>query len=115
MDNLNLIKLQKIVGQSLERTGYRNFLIAISGGADSLLLLTIINKLKDILKFNIRAIHINHGIVDNSKIMQERCVEICNSYGIEIILKTLKTSKQSNLEEYLRTERYKYIFRISFN
>ena len=111
MDNLNLIDLQKSVGQSLERTGYRNFIIAISGGADSLLLLTIINKLKDFYKFNIRAIHINHNIVDNSKIMEKRCVEICNSYEIEIIVKKLKTSKENNLEEYLRTKRYKFIFK----
>ena len=111
MDNLNLIDLQKLVGQSLERTGYRNFLIAISGGADSLLLLTIINKLKDLHKFNIRAIHINHNVVNNSKLMERHCVEICNSYKTEIVLKNLKTSKESNLEEHLRTERYKLIFK----
>ena len=47
MDNLNLINVKKKVHQSLKNTGYNNFLLAISGGADSLFLLKIIHELSN--------------------------------------------------------------------
>lgn len=39
-----------------------NIIIGLSGGADSVCLLWILNKIKDILGCNLYAIHINHGL-----------------------------------------------------
>ena len=53
MDNLNLIKVKKKVHQSLKNTGYKNFLLAISGGPDSLFLLKIVHELSNDYDYNI--------------------------------------------------------------
>ena len=57
MDNLNLIKVKKKVHQSLKNTGYKNFLLAISGGPDSLFLLKMVHELSNDYDYSIRAIH----------------------------------------------------------
>ena len=70
MDNLNLTKIREKVYQSLKNTGCSNFLLAISGGSDSLFLLRVIYELSNRYKYNIRAIHINHNFSLNSENMQ---------------------------------------------
>ena len=65
MDNLNLIKVKRKVYQSLKNTGYNNFLLAISGGPDSLFLLKMIHELSHEYDYNIRAIHVNHNFSPN--------------------------------------------------
>ena len=70
MDNLNLIKVKKKVYQSLKNTGYNNFLLAISGGSDSLFLLKIIHEISNHHDYSIRAIHVNHNFSPNSGDME---------------------------------------------
>ena len=69
MDNLNLIKVKKKVYQSLKNTGYNNFLLAISGGPDSLFLLKMIHELSNEHDYRIRAIHVNHNFSPNSGVL----------------------------------------------
>ena len=45
MGNLNLTNIKAVVHESLEKTGYKNYLVAVSGGSDSILLLKILNDL----------------------------------------------------------------------
>ena len=74
MDNLNLIKVKKKVYQSLKNTGYNNFLLAISGGPDSLFLLKMVHELSNEHDYSIRAIHVNHNFSPNSGDMENYCV-----------------------------------------
>ena len=110
MDNLNLIKVKKKVHQSLKSTDCNNFLIAISGGLDSLFLLRVIHELSSEHKYNIRAIHINHNFSSNSKHMENYCIDACKKYGVEIIIQNLNSTVKSNIEDHLRDQRYKNIF-----
>ena len=110
MDNLNLTKIKKKVYQSLKNTGCSNFLLAISGGPDSLFLLRVIHELSNVHGYNIRAIHVNHNFSLNSEHMENCCVNACKEYGVEIVIKNLNSTVQSNIEDYLRSQRYIKIF-----
>ena len=66
MDNLNLPKAKQLVNNLLNKSKHKDFLIGISGGIDSLVLLSLINELKLTYDYNFRAIHINHNFSSNS-------------------------------------------------
>ena len=112
MDNLNLIKVKKKVHQSLKNTGCDNFLLAISGGSDSLFLLKVIHELSNEYKYNIRAVHVNHNFSLNSRHMENYCVHACNEYDIEIVVKNLNCNVKTNIEDHLRDQRYRKIFTV---
>ena len=110
MDNLNLIKVKKKVHQSLKNTGYKNFLLAISGGLDSLLLLKIVHELSNEYDYSIRAIHVNHNFSPNSGDMENYCVNACAEHDVELVIKNLNSNTKSNIEDHLRDQRYREIF-----
>ena len=110
MDNLNLIKVKKKVYQSLKKTGCNNFLLAISGGSDSLFLLKMIHELSNEYDYTIRAIHVNHNFSPNSGDMENYCVKACKEYDVELVIKNLNSNIKSNIEDHLRAQRYKEIF-----
>ena len=112
MDNLNLIKIKKKVYQSLKNTGYNNFLLAISGGADSLFLLKIIHELSNEYDYTIRAIHVNHNFSPNSGDIENYCVNACKEYDVELVIKNLNCNTKSNIEDHLRDQRYREIFTV---
>ena len=70
MVSLSLNNLKNIVSKTLKQTRLRKFLVAISGGSDSLTLLAIINELKLRDGITVRAIHINHNVSDNNLEME---------------------------------------------
>ena len=82
------------------------FCIAFSGGMDSTVLLHVMKNIID-EKSQIRAIHINHNIVDNSKVWTKTCKSICKNFGIDIEIISLEvTHKGYGLEAAARDERY---------
>ena len=110
MDSLNHNHLREIVLNSLLQSKKNKFLVAISGGIDSILLLNIINEINKNNKFEIRAIHINHNLSKNSDDMNQHCIEVCDKLNINLIVKKIDRLECSNLEEELRNKRYKLIF-----
>ena len=73
MDNLNLSILKETFEKTLQDTNKINFLLAISGGIDSMLLLKIAKLIQDDTCFNFRAIHINHNFSSNAEEMERHC------------------------------------------
>ena len=106
MGNSNLNNIKEKVQQSLEKTGSKNYLVAISGGSDSMLLLKILYELSNEYEYKIRAIHINHNISSNSDEMEKHCIDICSRYNIEIIIKNISITPKNNIEDNLRNLRY---------
>ncbi len=111
MGNLNLTNIKEKVYQSLEKTGYKNYLVAVSGGSDSILLLKILNDLSNEYKYKIRAIHINHNISNNSYEMEKYCIDACRRFNVEIIIKNISVIPKKNIEDVLRNQRYEEIFK----
>ena len=110
MDNLNQANLETHLEQTLSKINCKNFLVAISGGPDSMLLLNMINQIQHKHSYNIRAIHINHNFSENSKDMESLCIDFCKNEGIELIIKNIYLSQMTNIEENLRNKRYESIF-----
>jgi tRNA(Ile)-lysidine synthase len=83
------------------------FCVAFSGGMDSTVLLHVMKNIID-EKSQIRAIHINHNIVDNSKVWTKTCKSICKNFGIDIEIISLEVTHNGyGLEAAARDERYK--------
>lgn len=90
------------------------FCIAFSGGMDSTVLLHVMKNIID-EKSQIRAIHINHNIVDNSKVWTRTCKSICKNFGIDIEIISLEVTHNGyGLEAAARDERYKKLKEILY-
>ena len=90
------------------------FCIAFSGGMDSTVLLHVMKNIID-EKSQIRAIHINHNIVDNSKVWTKTCKSICKNFGIDIEIISLEVTHNGyGLEAAARDERYEKLKEILY-
>ena len=87
-------------------------IVGLSGGADSVVLLHVLNTLKDKMKFTLRAVHVNHMIRGEESIRDQNfSVELCKKMGIEIDViqkdcPAFAKSHKLSLEESARTLRY---------
>ena len=60
-------------------------IIGLSGGADSVCLLNILNGLKEQYGITLYAVHVNHGIRGEQADEDERfSIELCRKWGIEM-------------------------------
>ena len=110
MDNLNLRVLKENFKKTLQKTNKTNFLLALSGGIDSMLLLKLATLVNNDKSFNFRAIHINHHHSSNAKEMENHCLDICHAYSINLTVNNIHLSSDNNIEEKLRNKRYESFF-----
>jgi len=80
--------------------------LAFSGGIDSIVLLHILLKYKE--QYKIILWHINHGLQDCAKSMQDFARNQAHQFGLELRLDKLNMdSSESNLEAKARDHRYR--------
>ena len=95
-------------------------IVAVSGGPDSMTLLSILLSLKEEYNIKIIVAHINHGIRENAKIDEEYVKKFCKDNNIELYIKKAdvkqiaKDNKQG-LEEAGRCVRYEFFGEIMRN
>jgi len=63
--------------------------LGLSGGVDSVALLSILLELAPTLKFSLRAVHVNHGISPNAARWAEFCAELCAGFRVPLQLETV--------------------------
>ena len=114
MDNLNLRVLKENFKKTLQKTNKTDFLLALSGGIDSMLLLKIATLVNNDKSFNFRAIHINHNHSSNAKEMEKHCSDVCQEYNINLTVKNVHLLSDKNIEEQLRNKRYESFFNHMF-
>ncbi|HSW93180.1 MAG TPA: tRNA lysidine(34) synthetase TilS [Gammaproteobacteria bacterium] len=84
-----------------------NYLLAYSGGLDSHVLLHVFATLRQTEPFQLRAIHIHHGIHPCADQWANHCKKICDQLQTDYFQQTIKPfSDRLNLEEKLRQFRY---------
>ncbi len=91
---------------------------ALSGGADSMALLSALYELRDELGIELYAAHLNHSIRGTDADMDEEFVKsFCQSLGVELFVKKcniplISQKEHIGEEECGRRERYKFFFEI---
>ena len=82
--------------------------LALSGGLDSCVLLHLLVQLRPQLPFELRAIHVHHGLQHQADSWQNFCEELCNGYDIPLksVHLTLNVDSGESLEAVAREARY---------
>ena len=98
--------IEAIISKEINSLVSRKFLLAFSGGVDSVVLLDLlVNSLKE--SDQLRVIHINHNLNQYSDNWAQFSREICEKYGLPLIYATVKPKRQGKgLEAEARTLRY---------
>ena len=97
---------------SLLDSSVRTVAVGLSGGADSVCLLDVLNRLKDEYSFTLKAVHVNHKIRGDEAERDELFVkELCRKKGIELLvfskdIPALAKERRLSLEECGRQVRY---------
>ncbi|WP_233116243.1 tRNA lysidine(34) synthetase TilS [Aggregatibacter actinomycetemcomitans] len=86
------------------------FLIGFSGGLDSTALLTLFAKYRENRPhFQLRAIHIHHGLSPNADAWTAHCQQICRQLNIPLLIQPVKVRLQNGIEAGAREARYEAI------
>lgn len=104
--------LQVIREHNLIKIG-DSIVIGVSGGPDSIALLSILQEIQKDIEFKIYVAHVNHLIRKEAILDQEYVEEYCKNNNIECFVKQIdvqKLAKQQKIgtEEAGRNERYKF-------
>ena len=82
--------------------------VALSGGMDSVVLLDAVVQLKTILRLDVHAIHVHHGLSPNADSWAAFCAEVCTAH--RVVLTTVKVHidqhSPAGLEGAARAARY---------
>lgn len=87
----------------------KDFLIALSGGVDSVVLLHQFVQLNASQEINIRAIHIHHGLSPNADQWVTFCKQLCHELHIPLEVKYVQVSGKNGIEASAREARYQAI------
>lgn len=87
--------------------GKLNLIVAYSGGLDSQVLLEMLVELRDVRHFNLRAIHIHHGIHPRADEWAAFCEARCESLGVPLDTRTVVVApRKTGVEAAARNARY---------
>lgn len=88
-------------------SGFRQLLIAFSGGLDSTVLLHTVARLRQQQDISVRAVHIHHGISRYADQWAEHCHSVCKSLDIPLIVERVTLSREGlGTEAAARQARY---------
>src|SRR2546430_2957677 len=88
--------------------------LGLSGGLDSVALLSILVGLAPALRFSLRAVHVNHGISPNAARWAEFCSGLCARLEVPLQLETVDIAphRDLGLEGAARRSRYEAFARV---
>ena len=115
---MNKTFIQTIEKYKLLQNGDK-VIVALSGGADSVTLLDMLNSVKEIYNLTIYASHINHGLRGEEADRDENfCKILCKKYNTELFVKKADIkilAKEQKISEELcgRNVRYSYFEELS--
>jgi len=103
----NFLQTLVIPGQTL--------VIALSGGLDSRVLLHLLASLQKKLGYQLRAVHVHHGLSPNAEQWAQFCRTICHEVAVPIDVMYVKVAQDSGLgiEAAARNARYQALFENS--
>lgn len=72
----------------------KTYWVAFSGGMDSTVLLHLLVEMKKAIPFELRAVHIHHGLSSAADQWARQCAEQCQRWGIELIIQKVNARSQ---------------------
>ncbi|MDO4698054.1 MAG: tRNA lysidine(34) synthetase TilS [Pasteurellaceae bacterium] len=87
----------------------KHFLIGLSGGVDSVVLLHLFKQLQAEQHLHLRAVHIHHGLSPSADHWAAFCQSLCEQWQIPLIVRRVKVEGSQGLEANARTARYQAI------
>lgn len=78
--------------------------VALSGGLDSTVLLHLLAAMTD--RPALRAIHVHHGLQPVADAWPEHCQRLCDSLGVELLVRHVTVEEGASLEQAARNARY---------
>lgn len=96
----------------------RHWILAVSGGVDSMVMLTVLSKLISALDLRLSVVHIHHGPSADTSISDFRhkaraCVqERCEQLAVEFLTNTIAPEMELASEQDFRDFRYQQIFQF---
>lgn len=111
------MKLEDKVRESnLIEAGDR-IVIGVSGGADSVSLLSILAKLKDEFNLALFVVHINHSLREEADYEEEYVRSLASNFGAEFFSKKVDINKlveleKKSTEEVARNVRYEFFYEV---
>ena len=113
MDNNFIDKVLSAIAKNKMLDGAERVCVALSGGADSVSLLTALCSVKDDFGVDVCACHLNHGLRGEESDSDEQfCRELCGSMEVPLYAKKIDVSaavqKHESVEEAARKARYEF-------
>ncbi len=100
-------ELLNTVRASYERIGApKRILLALSGGADSVFLFRVLVELQHVLSYQLRCIHVNHGLRAEAEDDQVFVQLLCDQFHVLLSIKPVMVCGDSNIEANARKARY---------
>ncbi len=86
----------------------RRVCVGLSGGLDSVVLLHLLNTLRDELGFSLSAVHVNHGLSPNAEAWAEFCTRLCAEWAVPLALARVRIAADDprGIEAAARVARY---------
>ncbi len=78
--------------------------VALSGGLDSTVLLHLLAAMKE--RPALRAIHVHHGLQQVADAWPEHCQRLCDSLGVELLVRHVTVEEGASREQAARNARY---------
>ena len=100
--------LARVLADLLGLTPDTPLKIAFSGGLDSHVLLHALCALREPLRSGITAVHIDHGLQENSFEWAQHCVQVCAGLGVTCLVERVEVRKihEEGIEAAARRARY---------
>lgn len=86
-----------------------DFLIGLSGGVDSVVLLDLFRQLPQI---KLRAVHVHHGLSPNAESWALFCEQLCKRWDIPFFLQKVQVETTGSVEANARAARYQAVSEI---
>lgn len=88
------------------------FLLALSGGVDSIVLLHVLKSLKEKFSFQLHALHVHHGLSVFADDWVEYCQQVCGDLNVPLSVVKVQVDRasKSGIEAAARTARYQVLF-----
>ncbi len=108
---MNMSDLYTHFCQQLQPYRQRHFVLALSGGVDSRVLLDLLVRYRNDFSASIQAVHVHHGLSENADDWAMLCQKWCDESSVDLTVEhvSLDTSCGESIEKLARDARYQVL------